>query len=176
MELNPSVNRDVTNRVRPINGIACAPMAMQMDITYAIEMIKKLDERVKLYEKDAAEDEEEDEDEDQEDKSEDEEEKEKDGNDGDGGDGEVKEEEEGEKVWFDFLLICLLLFSRKNKHHNIIITARKFDISWLTGCPQLCAVLGLRIQTAPCAVLGFSIQTALFDSRSVKHLIWIYMI
>lgn len=50
MELSPSVNRDVTNRVRPVNGLACSPMAMQMDINYAVELMKKLDDRAKIYE------------------------------------------------------------------------------------------------------------------------------
>jgi len=51
LELSPSVNRDVTNRIRPINGIACSPMAMKMDIGYAVNMMKKLDAKLKLYEK-----------------------------------------------------------------------------------------------------------------------------
>ena len=104
MELSPSVNRDVTNRVRPINGIACAPMAMQMDITCAIEMIKKLDKRMDLYEKEEelAEDENEDDDEDEEAEGDKEKEKNGHGDNDDNEDGEEKEDgEEGEKVAFD---------------------------------------------------------------------------
>jgi len=100
MELSPSVNRDVTNRVRPINGIACAPMAMQMDISYAIEMIKKLDKRIKLYEKEEDLTEDEDEEDDDEDGGDEDgdgdDEKAKNGhNNGDGDEeGEEKEEKE----------------------------------------------------------------------------------
>jgi len=50
-ELNPLVNRDVTNRIRPVNGIACSPMTMQLDMNLAIKLIKKLDEKNELYTK-----------------------------------------------------------------------------------------------------------------------------
>jgi len=50
LELSPAMNRDVANRVRPVNGIACAPMSMQMDMKFAMELMKKLDTRSKLYE------------------------------------------------------------------------------------------------------------------------------
>ena len=111
MELSPSVNRDVTNRVRPINGIACAPMAMQMDISYAIEMIKKLDKRIKLYEKeeDLTEDEDEDDDEEDEDGDGDDD-KAKNGNNNDDGDEEGEEKEDGEdneKVSCCFIYIVI---------------------------------------------------------------------
>ena len=109
MELSPSVNRDVTNRVRPINGIACAPMAMQMDITYAIEMIKKLDKRIKLYEKDEdlTEDEDEnDEDDDEEGGDDDDDEKMKNGN--SDGEGEEKEEGENDEKVFTIRRLSLL--------------------------------------------------------------------
>jgi len=49
MELNPCVNRDVTNRVRPVNGITCSPMTMQLDVNFAIKLVKKLDEKNELY-------------------------------------------------------------------------------------------------------------------------------
>jgi len=52
MELSPTVNRDVINRIRPVNGISCAPLAMQMDFNNAIELMKILDRKLKLYEAD----------------------------------------------------------------------------------------------------------------------------
>jgi len=50
-ELSPVVNRDVTNRVRAVNGITCSPVTMQLDLKFALKLVKKLDERTKLYEK-----------------------------------------------------------------------------------------------------------------------------
>ena len=52
MELSPTVNRDVANRIRHVNGISCAPLAMQMDVNNAIDLMKKLDTKLKLYEAD----------------------------------------------------------------------------------------------------------------------------
>jgi len=49
VELNPCVNRDVTNRIRSVNGIACSPMTMQLDMNLAIKLVKKLDEKNELY-------------------------------------------------------------------------------------------------------------------------------
>lgn len=52
LELSPTTNREVHNRVRPVNGVACSPMAMQLDINYVLKLIRKLDARMRLYEKD----------------------------------------------------------------------------------------------------------------------------
>jgi len=49
MELNPVVNRDVSNRVRPVNGITCSPITMQLDMNFIIKLVKKLDEKHQLY-------------------------------------------------------------------------------------------------------------------------------
>lgn len=51
MELNPVVNRDVSNRVRPVNGITCSPITMQLDMNFILKMVKKLDEKHQLYAK-----------------------------------------------------------------------------------------------------------------------------
>jgi len=52
IDLTPVVNRDVTNRIRAVNGVTNSPMAMQLDVCYAIKLLKKLDEKHKLYVKD----------------------------------------------------------------------------------------------------------------------------
>lgn len=49
MELNPIVNRDVSNRVRSVNGITCSPVAMQLDMNFLMDFVKKLDEKHELY-------------------------------------------------------------------------------------------------------------------------------
>jgi len=49
MELNPVVNRDVSNRVRPVNGITCSPITMQLDMNFILKLVKKLDDKHELY-------------------------------------------------------------------------------------------------------------------------------
>jgi len=49
MELNPVVNRDVANRVRPVNGITCSPITMQLDMNFVLKLVKKLDAKHELY-------------------------------------------------------------------------------------------------------------------------------
>lgn len=88
---------------------------MQMDISYAIEMIKKLDKRIKLYEKeeDLTEDEDEDDDEEDEDGDGDDD-KAKNGNNNDDGDEEGEEKEDGEddeKVSCCFILLFTSCFT-----------------------------------------------------------------
>lgn len=51
LELNPVVNRDVSNRIRPVNGITCSPMMMQLDVQFALKLLKKLDAKHQVYEK-----------------------------------------------------------------------------------------------------------------------------
>jgi len=53
MELSPCVNRDVSNRVRTVNGITCSPMTMQLDINFALKLVRKLDGKHQLYVKEA---------------------------------------------------------------------------------------------------------------------------
>ncbi|XP_065652189.1 serrate RNA effector molecule homolog [Hydra vulgaris] len=50
-ELAPVVNRDVSHRIRPVNGITCSPMTMLLDAKLALDLIKILDKKFKLYEK-----------------------------------------------------------------------------------------------------------------------------
>lgn len=92
MELSPQANREVNNRVRPINGISCSPMAMQLDINFAIKLVKRLDLKVRLYERDdtnghALEDEKE--------------------------DDEIKEEDDVKKVTFYLPSMFLLVTNQK---------------------------------------------------------------
>jgi len=49
MELNPVVNRDVSNRVRPVNGVVWSPICMQLDVNFILKLVKKLDEKHQLY-------------------------------------------------------------------------------------------------------------------------------
>jgi len=49
-ELNPIVNREVTNRIRPVSGVTCSPITMQLDMRLAIKLARYLDEKHKLYE------------------------------------------------------------------------------------------------------------------------------
>jgi len=49
LELNPVVNRDVSNRVRPVNGLTCSPITMQLDMNFVIKLVKKLDEKHELF-------------------------------------------------------------------------------------------------------------------------------
>ena len=49
VELNPVVNRDVSNRIRPVNGVTCSPMAAQLDVKFALKLVRKLDEKHQLY-------------------------------------------------------------------------------------------------------------------------------
>lgn len=49
VDLAPVVNRDVTNRVRAVTGLTCSPMSMQLDVNLALKLLRKLDEKRKLY-------------------------------------------------------------------------------------------------------------------------------
>ena len=51
-ELAPVVNREVSHRIRPVNGITCSPMTMQLDAKFALDLIQILDKKYRLYEND----------------------------------------------------------------------------------------------------------------------------
>jgi len=50
-DLSPTVNKEVVNRVRPVTGLTFADVAMQLDLKLAAKVVKRLDAKHKLYEK-----------------------------------------------------------------------------------------------------------------------------
>lgn len=55
VELSPVVNRDLSRRVRPVAGAATAKQAIRDDIKLAAKLIRELDKRAALYEKESKE-------------------------------------------------------------------------------------------------------------------------
>lgn len=55
VELSPVVNRDLSRRVRPVAGAATAKQAIRDDIKLAARLIRVLDKRSTLYEKESKE-------------------------------------------------------------------------------------------------------------------------
>ena len=55
MELSPVVNRDLSRRVRAVTGAATAKQAIRDDIKLAARLIRVLDKRSTLYEKESKE-------------------------------------------------------------------------------------------------------------------------
>ena len=55
MELSPVVNRDLSRRVRPVAGAATAKQVIRDDIKLAAKLIRELDKKAALYEKESRE-------------------------------------------------------------------------------------------------------------------------
>lgn len=55
VELSPVVNRDLSRRVRPISGAATAKQVIRDDIKLAAKLVRELDMRAALYEKESKE-------------------------------------------------------------------------------------------------------------------------
>ena len=55
VELSPVVNRDLSRRVRPVAGAAAAKQAIRGDIKLAARLIRELDKKAALYEKESKE-------------------------------------------------------------------------------------------------------------------------
>ena len=55
VELSPVVNRDLSRRVRPVAGAATAIQVIRDDIKLAAKLIRELDTKAALYEKESRE-------------------------------------------------------------------------------------------------------------------------
>ena len=55
VELSPVVNRDLSRRVRSVSGAATAKQVIRDDIKLAAKLIRELDKRAALYEKESKE-------------------------------------------------------------------------------------------------------------------------
>lgn len=55
VELSPVVNRDLSRRVRPVAGAATAKQVIRDDIKLAAKLIRELDTKAALYEKESRE-------------------------------------------------------------------------------------------------------------------------
>lgn len=55
VELSPVVNRDLSRRVRPVAGAATAKQVIRDDIKLAAKLIRELDKKAALYEKESRE-------------------------------------------------------------------------------------------------------------------------
>ena len=55
VELSPVVNRDLSRRVRPVAGVTTAKQVIRDDIKLAAKLIRVLDKRAALYEKESKE-------------------------------------------------------------------------------------------------------------------------